>query len=118
MMLYMWGMLQVDPTHSTWELAKGVMLTLTTMGVAWIARTVFLMRDGVIWLKDKVGGPDGKNGLVGDSKACNARIGKLEMWQARILDAEERASAAYQGEERRLAMRRELDKALLDKSGL
>jgi hypothetical protein len=56
----------IEPTPELsqgWEIAKGVMLSLTTIGVAGLFKIMFTMRDDVRDLKKAVG-TDGKNGLL------------------------------------------------------
>ncbi|HXG72577.1 MAG TPA: hypothetical protein VNJ04_18390 [Gemmatimonadaceae bacterium] len=108
MMLYMWAMFQADPMSQSWEIAKGVMLALTTMGVTWIARTVFLMRDEVILLRKCVG-LNGNTGLEGQGKAHNSRLGKLETWKTEVHAVEAADRMRYEGENKRHTRRRALD---------
>ncbi|HXG71395.1 MAG TPA: hypothetical protein VNJ04_12390 [Gemmatimonadaceae bacterium] len=115
MMLYMWAMFQADPMSSSWEVAKGVMLTLTTMGVTWIARTVFLMRDEVVLLRKCVG-MDGKNGLISEGKAHDTRIDDLEHWKTEVHAVEAADRMRYVGENKRHTRRRALDQ-LHEKDG-
>lgn len=62
--------MQVSEVSALWEVVKGVMLTLTTAGVGWTAKTVFTLRDDVRDLKKTVG--ENGNGLVALA-ANNAR---------------------------------------------
>lgn len=93
-----------------WELTKGVMLTLSTAGVLWTARTVFFLRDDVRDLKKDVGGADGTNGVKSEVRALIRRIDSVEKRNDRQDLAEEIERENYQGEDRRQAARRLKDK--------
>ncbi|HXG69474.1 MAG TPA: hypothetical protein VNJ04_02555 [Gemmatimonadaceae bacterium] len=109
MMLYMWGILQIDPLSATsWEVAKGVMLTLTTSGVSWIAWTLFIVSRDVHDLKKCVG-INGNTGLEGQGKAHAGRLGKLETWKTEVHAVEAADRMRYEGENKRHTRRRALD---------
>lgn len=88
-------MMQVDAVASTWELAKGVMLSLTTIGVGWTARTVFTLRDDVRDLKKSVG--LNGNGLIAQANRNTARLDAINERHVAV-DA---IAAEYGGPERR-----------------
>lgn len=99
-------MLQSPEIAQTWEVAKSVMLTLTTLGVAWIARTVFVTRDDVRDLKYDVRGVDGTNGIKSIVKHLDERVGVLEDHKIMLDAVEEAERQQYQGDERRHGARR------------
>lgn len=70
-------MIQAEPISAIWELVKGVMLTVTTAGVGWTAKTVFTLRDDVRDLKKAVG-TDGKNGLISQANSNTARLDLID----------------------------------------
>jgi hypothetical protein len=69
------ALLQATPAQSAWELAKGVMLTLTTAGVMGMLHLTLRMRDDVRDLKRDVGE------LALDSRDHGERLQILESWK-------------------------------------
>jgi len=75
------ALLQATPAQSAWELAKGVMLTLTTAGVMGMLHLMLRMRDDVRDLKREVGTGIGGDGLKAASNDHEERIQDLEGWK-------------------------------------
>ena len=86
-----------------WEVAKGVMTTLSTAGILGVLTLCFSLRDAVRDLKRDVSGHDGKNGIKSVVAELEERVGELEMRNAER-EAVERAQ--YEGPERRHGARR------------
>ncbi len=95
-----------------WEIAKGVMLSLSTLGVGYLVKTVRAMEFSVTSLQNIVTGVDGKNGLKGDAKLHDARLDELEIWRTKLDTASVIERELYEGEERRQRSRRIRDKLL------
>lgn len=95
-----------------WEMAKGVMMALTTLGVGWTAKTVFFLRDDVRDLKRTVG-TDGSNGLKTAVASLSDRLGRIEDRNSRIDAVAEAERRQYPGPERRRELRRLRDSEFL-----
>lgn len=93
-----------------WELAKGVMLSLVTLGTGYLVRSVRKMEFHVRELQIDVRGIDGTNGLKGTQKEHNQRLEKIEERNERIDAVTEYEKQHYTGPERRQAHRRLRDK--------
>jgi hypothetical protein len=104
MMSFALGVLQATTSTELaplWETVKGIMLTLTTGGVLWIARTVFVVRDQVRELIIEIRGIDGKNGVKSSVADHEERIGVIEDRNNALDAVAEAERAGYHGEERR-----------------
>lgn len=88
-----------------WDIAKGVMLTLTTAGVGWTARTVFVIRDDMRDLKTDVHGRDGTNGIKSMVKQLITRVDAIEDRNLVIDAVAEAEKEEYTGDERRHGLR-------------
>lgn len=86
-----------------WEVAKGVMMTLVTGGVWWIARTVFALRDDMRDIKHEVCDP--KTGLKALVARNDARIGLIEDRNLVIDAVAKLEKEEYDGDERRHGLR-------------
>lgn len=95
-----------------WDMAKSVMITLSTLGVGYLVKTVRAMEFSVRSLQTTVTGEDGRNGLRGDTKLHNSRLAKLEEWRTKLDTAAAVERELYEGEERRQTSRRVRDKLL------
>ncbi len=108
--------LQTTPTPQvgaeSWEIAKGVMLSLSTLGVGYLVRAVRTMEFSVRALQITVTGEDGKNGLKSQAGLHDARIDDLEIWRTKLDTASAMERELYEGEERRQRSRRIRDKLL------
>ncbi len=103
---------QTTPAVSmSWDAFTGILLSLTTLGVLWTARTVFSLRDNVRDLMGEVG-IDGKNGLKRKYADIDCRLSNIESRNDRIdaIVANERDQ--WKGDERREDLRRERDSLL------
>ena len=106
------AMLQLDASAAQgWEVAKGVMLTLTTAGVMWSARTLLSVRDRVRDLSSVVMGRDGSNGLKSASKDHEERIQIIEERHSNLDAIAEFEKAQHPGPDRRHENRRLRDQA-------
>ncbi len=107
-------MLQNSPVvggfSGAWEIGKGVMLTLTTAGVLWIARSTFFLRDDVRDLAHDVRGRDGDNGIKSSLRKLVDRTDALEGRNERLDAIKAYEKEQYAGEDRRESERRLLDK--------
>lgn len=101
-----------------WELAKGVMLALVTMGVGYLIKTVRLLEFDMQDVRLTLNGKGGKNGLRGESSLHNDRLDELEAWRIRLDTASAIERELYQGEERRHTARRLRDRMLEDETKL
>lgn len=101
----------VTTSGEGWRLVQGVMMTLTTLGVGWTAKTVFHLRDDVRELKSCVG-TDGKNGLQTAVAEINSRVRHIEERHAAIDAVAEAERNGYEGPERRYQVRRQRDSLL------
>lgn len=99
-------------TFEGWEIAKGVMLTLTTAGVVWTARTVFGLRDDLRDLKITVIGSDGTNGIASKVKRNTARLDAIEARNLAIDAVVELERKQYEGPNQRRTVRRLRDHLL------
>ncbi len=97
-------------TAGAWELAKGIMLTLTTAGVLFTVKTIFGLRDALRELTVIVCGSDGQNGLRSSVRHHTERLDTIEN-RNRELDAiSKRERELYTGPEKRhQASRRDRD---------
>ncbi len=107
-MMSLWWVVvaQTTPAVSmSWDAFTGILLSLTTLGVLWTARTVFSLRDDVRDLKGEVG-LDGKNGLKKKYTDIFDRLNNIESRNNKIdaIAAAERQQ--YDGVERREEARR------------
>ncbi len=100
----------------TWELAKGVMLTLVTLGVAYLVRGVrsleFEVRDIRADVKIAQGG---ELALKKATHEQDLRLDRLEDWKTKLDTVSEIERELWEGTERREKARRLRDKVLLDR---
>jgi hypothetical protein len=99
-------MLQSSEVTQSWEVAKGVMATLSTAGILWACKTLFKVRDDVRDLKYDVSGKDGDNGIKSLVKNLDKRVEVLEDHKIMLDAVEDAERAQYQGDERRHGARR------------
>lgn len=95
-----------------WPLVQGIMVTLTTIGVAWIARTVFCLRDDVRDLKNTVGTDGNSDGLKWQVADIDKRLRAMERRNIELDAVAEAERQQYQGPERRWTARRLRDHLL------
>lgn len=88
-----------------WEVVKAVMLTITTGGVLWIARTIVLMKDEVRDLKHIVIGVDGKNGLRSTVTALKSDVDFLNDRNTALDAVAEAERRSHAGPDRRINSR-------------
>ncbi len=100
----------------TWELAKGVMLTLVTLGVAYLVRGVrsleFEVRDIRADVKIAQGG---ELALKKATHEQDLRLARLEDWRTKLDTVSEIERELWEGTERREKARWLRDKVLLDR---
>lgn len=98
-----------QPSSELWEIIKGVMLSLSTLGVGYLVRGVRALEVAVRDLQVDTRGVDGSNGIIGTQKAHTAEIRAIQSRNHRmdILAAQcEQERLSYTGTERRHHLRR------------
>lgn len=105
-------MMQATDYAPIWELAKGVMLSLVTMGVGYLIKTIRLVEFDLRDLRLTVTGTDGKNGIQENTRLHNVRLDVLEAWRIKLDTAAAIERELYEGEERRLNSRRLRDRIM------
>lgn len=85
------------------------MLTLSTLGVGYLVRTVRSLEVSLRLLQVDVKGEDGHNGIKSETKKHSHRIEAIEKRNARIDALAEKERQQYGGPERRQTARRERD---------
>lgn len=95
-----------------WELLKGTMLALVTMGTGYLIRTVRILEFEMQEVKHTLTGSSGADGLRGESRIHDHRLDELEIWRTKLDTATAIERELYEGEERRLTSRRLRDQLL------
>lgn len=94
------------PVPEVWEVAKGVMLSLSTLGVGYLVRTIRSVELRMREIEIVVSGVDGKNGLRSAARDHHRRLERIEERNDRIDAVAEYEKHNYQGPERRQTSRR------------
>lgn len=93
----------------SWEIAKGIMLSLSTLGVGYLVRSVHKMEFAVMELQREVFDKDGNNGLKREAARQKDEIAAIKDRNLAIDTLAKKERDQYQGEERRRHLRRERD---------
>lgn len=96
--------------NPTWEIAKGVMLSLSTASILASAALLWRLRDGVRDLKREVCGEDGKNGLKSEMRNVLRRLTAIEARNIAVDAVAEAERELHDGPDRRHHARRLRDK--------
>jgi hypothetical protein len=102
------------PGLAFWEITKGVLLTLCTVGILAALRLLWKMRDAIQKLTHVVFGTEGKNGLFASAALYDLRLDSLEGWRTRLDAVSEIEHELWEGAERRHRIRRLRDRVMTD----
>ena len=98
-----------------WEIAKGVMLTLVTLGVAYLIRGIRTLEFEVRDIKaDVKTAQSGELALKKGAHEHDSRLDVLEIWKAKLDTVSEIERELWEGDERRMRLRRLRDRMMTD----
>jgi hypothetical protein len=107
-------LLEPSVSASSWEVVKGVLLTLCTAGIIAALRLLWLMRDAIQKLTHVVFGAAGNNGLFTLSTLHDLRLDALEEWRTKLNAISEIERELWEGPDRRRYIRRLRDRLMKD----